>query len=96
MYTHTHTPLRSRAISIYLSIYLSISIYIYIFESFSEVGPKYVTFNLKNKVHTGKLKSGYLINMTVLLLNLENPSMEMLLFSYQGGVKVRHHPTSSS
>ena len=44
-----------------------------------------MTFNLKNKLHTGKLKSGYLINMTVLLLNLENPSMEMLLLSYQGG-----------
>ena len=52
--------------------------------SFSEVGFKYVTSNLKNKVQRRKLKSGYLINMIVLLLNLEKDSKEMLLFSYQG------------
>ena len=44
----------------------------------------YVTSNLKNKVQRRQLKSGYLINMIVLLLNLEKDSKEMLLFSYQG------------
>ena len=56
----------------------------FIYGSFSEVGSKYVTSNLKNKVQRRKLKSGYLINMIVLLLNLEKDSKEMLLFSYQG------------